>query len=145
MTSFGREVKLWVPCPRFMARKNPLRLRWSRIDKTKFDRPFLARSFPSSLIKGSILPERLGLSHERASHSGRYGCPCRWRRKTNTSGAQRVECNKGLSAYGFSRSQANLSIHWLLFSTMLHVWCSWFAEREISVRCHKQHGEVARR
>jgi hypothetical protein len=38
----------------------PLRLRGSRIDKAKFSRPFLARSFPFSLIEDSVRPERLG-------------------------------------------------------------------------------------
>jgi hypothetical protein len=32
-----------------------------------------------------------GLLHERAARSERCGCPCSWRRKTNTSGAQRVD------------------------------------------------------
>jgi hypothetical protein len=47
-----KNPKLWVPCRRFAARYDYV--------EVESIRPFLARSFPSSLIEGSILPERFG-------------------------------------------------------------------------------------
>jgi hypothetical protein len=63
MPSFGREVDL-----RHV--ENPLLLRGSRIDKAKLSRPSLARSFPPSLIEGSVRPEQFGaLPRGRGPHT----------------------------------------------------------------------------
>jgi hypothetical protein len=42
MPSFGREVKLLVPCRRFTARKRPLNVTWKSGVSGKIHRPFLA-------------------------------------------------------------------------------------------------------
>jgi hypothetical protein len=46
-----------------------LQLCGSRINKAKLSRPFLARSFPSSLTEGSVRPERFGASPMRGPHA----------------------------------------------------------------------------
>jgi hypothetical protein len=46
--SFGKEVKLWVPCRRFTACKRSLNATWkSGIFRLKIYRPFLARIVPA--------------------------------------------------------------------------------------------------
>jgi hypothetical protein len=84
MPSFGREVKLWVPCRIFTARKRSLAVSVEVVT-------FLARSFPPSLIEGSVRPEQFevpqrreraarsewfgAIHHEMAAHSERFGAP----------------------------------------------------------------------
>jgi hypothetical protein len=68
-------------------------------------------SFPPSLTEGSS-SSGSGLSHERAATlGGAAWVPLELTEETNTSGAQRARVIKCLSAYGSSRSQANLSIY----------------------------------
>jgi hypothetical protein len=59
MPSFGREVKLWVPCRIFTARKkSPAVVVEVVTDRAKLAGHSRPKSFPPSLTEGSVRPEQ---------------------------------------------------------------------------------------
>jgi hypothetical protein len=105
MLSFGREVKLWVPCRRFAARERTLTITWKSNRKGKIQSAIFPPSFPPSLTEGSARARAV-----RGSPMGAAWVPLELTEDTKHERRTKGPCNKGLSAYGSSRSQANLSI-----------------------------------
>jgi hypothetical protein len=74
-------------------------------------------SFPPSLTEGFALEGFVALQRATTLVGTAWAPPWSWRRKL-TGAAQKGPCNTGLSAYGATRSHANLSIYSLSTSAL---------------------------